>query len=80
MPPWLSRRQQAQRWNVTKRSVERWGKDKKVGLPQEYEVNGRKYRDLPEIEIWERSCAVSAAANLAAPRNKFFKPDLSGFA
>ena len=58
MPPWLSRRQQAQRWSVTKRTVERWGEDKKVGLPQEYEVNGRKYRDLPEIEIWERSRAV----------------------
>ncbi len=80
MPPWLSRRQQAKRWSVTKRTVERWGEDKKVGLPQEYEVNGRKYRDLPEIETWERARAVSAAANLAAPRNKFVKTDLSGSA
>jgi hypothetical protein len=75
MPPWLSRRQQALRWSVTKRSVERWGKDKKVGLPPEFDVNGRKYRDLPEIETWERSRAV-AAANRTVARDKFSKPDL----
>jgi hypothetical protein len=76
MPPWLSRRQQAQRWNVTKRTVERWGEDEKVGLPSEYEVNGRWYRDLPQIETWERSRAV-AAANRAITRDKFSKPNLS---
>jgi hypothetical protein len=31
----LTRLQQAKRWNVTKRSVERWGEDEKLSLPSE---------------------------------------------
>jgi hypothetical protein len=58
---WLSRSQQAQRWSVSKRSVERWGEDKDLGLPSEIEINGRHYRRLSELEAWERSRAVAAA-------------------
>ncbi len=58
----LTRLQQAKRWNVSKRSVERWGEDEKLGLPSEIEINGRYYRKLSEIEAWERSRAVTAAA------------------
>jgi hypothetical protein len=57
----LSRSQQAQRWSVSKRSVERWGEDKDLGLPPEIEINGRRYRKLSELEAWERSRAVAAA-------------------
>ncbi len=57
----LSRSQQAQRWSVSKRSVERWGEDEDLGLPPEIEINGRHYRKLSELEAWERSRAVAAA-------------------
>ncbi len=58
----LSRSQQARRWSVSKRSVERWGENKELGLPPEIEINGRHYRRLSELEAWERSRAVAAAA------------------
>jgi len=57
----LSRSQQARRWSVSKRSVERWGEDEQLGLPPEIEINGRRYRRLSELEAWERSRAVAAA-------------------
>ena len=57
----LSRSQQAQRWSVSKRSIERWGEDVELGLPAEIEINGRHYRRLSELEAWERSRAVAAA-------------------
>jgi hypothetical protein len=57
----LSRSQQARRWSVSKRSVERWGEDEELGLPAEIEINGRHYRKLSELEAWERSRAVAAA-------------------
>jgi hypothetical protein len=58
----LSRSQQARRWSVSKRSVERWGEDENLGLPTEIEINGRHYRKLSELEAWERTRAVAAAA------------------
>jgi hypothetical protein len=61
----LSRSQQAQRWSVSKRSVERWGEDGALGLPSEIEINGRHYRKLSELEAWERARAVRAAAKRA---------------
>jgi len=57
----LSRSQQARRWSVSKRSVERWGKDGELRLPPEIEINGRRYRRLSELEAWERSRAVATA-------------------
>jgi len=57
----LSRSQQARRWSVSKRSVERWGEDDELGLPREIEINGRHYRKLSELETWERKRAVAAA-------------------
>ena len=61
----LTRLQQAKRWNVSKRSVERWGEDEKLGLPSEIEINGRHYRKLSQIEAWERTRAVAAAKKRA---------------
>ena len=61
----LTRLQQAKRWNVSKRSVERWGEDDQLGLPPEIEINGRHYRKLSEIEAWERARAVAVAKKRA---------------
>jgi hypothetical protein len=52
---WLTRRQQAARWGVSVRTVERRGKDPKLGLPSEMEINKRWFRALSEIEAWERA-------------------------
>jgi hypothetical protein len=57
----LSRSLQARRWSVSKRSVERWGENQELSLPPEFEINGRHYRKLSELEAWERSRAVAAA-------------------
>ena len=67
----LSRSQQAQRWSVSKRSIERWGEDRELGLPPEIEIYGRHYRKLSDLEAWERSRAVAAAAMRSA--HKFSK-------
>jgi hypothetical protein len=56
----LSRSQQAKRWSVSKRSVERWGEDEKLGLPPEIEINGRRYRKLSDLEAWERARVVTS--------------------
>jgi hypothetical protein len=64
---WLSRTQQARRWNVSKQSVERWGRDEDLNLPPEIEINGRCYRKLSELEAWERSRAVAAAIKRSEP-------------
>jgi hypothetical protein len=56
----LTRLQQAKRWNVSKRSVERWGEDPKLNLPPEIEINGRRYRRLGELEAWERGRVVAS--------------------
>jgi len=58
----LSRTQQAKRWSVSKRSVERWGQTDELGLPPEIDINGRHYRKLSELEAWERKRAVAAVA------------------
>jgi len=64
----LSRTQQARRWSVSKRSVERWGEDDELELPPEIEINGRRYRKLSELEVWERSRAVAASAKRSEQR------------
>jgi hypothetical protein len=61
----LTRLQQAKRWNVSKRSVERWGEDEKLGLPSEIEINGRRYRKLSELEAWERARVVASTPKSA---------------
>jgi hypothetical protein len=52
---WLSRRKQAERWDVSVRTVERRGEDSELGLPPELEINGRMFRSLSSIEAWERA-------------------------
>jgi hypothetical protein len=66
----FTRLQQAKRWNVSKRSVERWGEDEALGLPPEIEINGRHYRKLSELEAWERSRAVASATKREHKRPK----------
>jgi hypothetical protein len=66
MKSWLSRGRQAKRYNVTTRSVERWGDDVDLNMPPETEINGRFYRDEAELEAWEKTRVVISAADRAA--------------
>jgi hypothetical protein len=49
----LSRTALAKRWGKSKRTVERWGKDPRMGLPPETFLNGWGHREESEIEQWE---------------------------
>ena len=44
----------ADRYGVSRRSVERWEDDPDLGFPQAMIINRRKYFDLAELEQWER--------------------------
>jgi hypothetical protein len=63
----LSRSAQSRRYNdCSVKTIERWGKDPKLNFPPEYDINGRKYRKLSELEAWERNRAA-----IATPRKRF---------
>jgi hypothetical protein len=62
---WLTRRQQAERWGVSVRTVERRSKDQKLGLPPEMEINKRWFRALSKIEAWERARVVGSISKSA---------------
>jgi hypothetical protein len=66
----LTRRQQARRYGVSTRTIDRWSDDDNLGLPAEIDIAGRKYRKLPDLETWERARAAIAAANRAILRKQ----------
>jgi hypothetical protein len=51
----LTRQEQAKRYKKSVRTIERWGEDPEMGLPPEYDFNGRKHREESELTNWERS-------------------------
>jgi hypothetical protein len=61
----LSRRQQAQRYGKSVRTVECWGDDPSLGFPPEIDIRGHKFRALSKLEAWERARARVAKT---APR------------
>jgi hypothetical protein len=62
----LSNQKQASRYGTTVRTISRWGGDPQLGYPPAYDFNGRPFRKLKELQEWERSRALIAAANRAA--------------
>ena len=66
----LTRRQQARRYGVSTRTIDRWSDDDNLGLPAEIDIAGRKYRKLSDLETWERARAAIAAANRAILRKQ----------
>lgn len=65
---YLNKRQLAVRYGVSVRAIDRWAADPDLGFPLAYDFADRPYRKLSDIEAWERSRAVVAAANRAARR------------
>ena len=66
----LTRRQQARRYGVSTRTIDRWSDDDDLGLPAEIDIAGRKYRKLADLETWERARAAIAATNRAILRKQ----------
>jgi hypothetical protein len=50
---YLSRTALAKRWGKSKRTVARWGRDPRMGLPEEVWLNGMPHREEGEVEAWE---------------------------
>lgn len=50
----LTRKDQAARWRKSVKSIERWGRDPRMGMPPEYWIGRLPHRAEDELEIWER--------------------------
>jgi hypothetical protein len=61
----LTRRQQASRYQRSILTIERWGDDPELAYPPEIDVNGHRLRRESDLELWERERAAVAAANRA---------------
>ena len=62
----LSRQEQGERYGRDVKTIKRWGKNKKLGMPAEYIFNDPNdpMRREDELEAWERSrvtCTTAAA-------------------
>jgi hypothetical protein len=51
----LTRRAQAERYGKSIKTIERWGANPAMGMPQEYLFHRMPHRDEAELEAWERS-------------------------
>jgi hypothetical protein len=50
------------RYSITSRTLSRWLKRCELGFPRPLVVNGRRYWQLNEIEMWERMRASDRKA------------------
>jgi hypothetical protein len=57
----LSKRQQAERYGKTPRTIDRWRQNPRLNYPKQYEINGRPHGRLSDLEIWERSLPSALA-------------------
>ena len=63
----LTRRQQARRYGVSTRSIERWANDPDLGFPLEIDIAGRKFRKLADLN-WTAAVVALALNNIAVLR------------
>lgn len=52
---YLSRKQQAERYSSSVKTIDRWGKDPRMNMPLEYQFGVRFLRKLSALERWERT-------------------------
>ena len=58
---YLSEKQVRARYgNVSPMTTWRWERDEQLGFPKAIYINRRKYRDLEEVEAWERKRASAS--------------------
>jgi predicted DNA-binding transcriptional regulator AlpA len=43
------------RYGVSAMTLYQWDRDPKLDFPPPLRINGRKFRDLEQLELWERS-------------------------
>jgi hypothetical protein len=58
----LRRRAQAQRYGVSLKTIQRWGRDPEMNMPDEFDFNGHPCRIEDQLEVWEKG--------RVAPRNQ----------
>jgi hypothetical protein len=58
----LTKRQQAERYSKTTRTIDRWRKNRGLNYPKQYDINGKPHSKLSEHETWERSLPAALAA------------------
>jgi hypothetical protein len=63
----LTRRAQAERYTKSVRTIERWGRDPKMGMPPEYDFNGLPHREEGELEAWDRAVRLKALMTASGP-------------
>jgi hypothetical protein len=62
MPPFLSREAQRVRYGKkSQKTIVRWGENPALGMPEEIDINGRKYRDEEKLIRWEQSRVAKTA-------------------
>jgi hypothetical protein len=59
---WLSRQQQAERYNVHPRTIVRWGNDPAMGMPEEADFNGKPRRREDKLDAWDKTRVVLSAS------------------
>ena len=82
MEGWLPDPSVAKRYGVNPRTLPRWDAQPELKFPGPMYINGRKYRNIQELDRWDRWRAaggggkltrkpprVAAAANSEAPRD-----------
>jgi hypothetical protein len=52
---YLSRRDQANRYNKSLKTIERWSHNAALNMPREFIFNGRPHRAESDLERWERA-------------------------
>jgi hypothetical protein len=48
------------RYHVCAMTLFRWDRNPTLGFPPPIKINGRKYRDLDQLEAWERARAAGS--------------------
>jgi hypothetical protein len=67
MPKLIPDAQVAKRYGVVLRTLDRWDHKPSLGFPAAEYINGRKYRDVEELDAWDRARAVASHTNNARP-------------
>jgi hypothetical protein len=62
----LPTRMVALRYGVTRRSIERWTADPRLGFPRPIVINRLKYWAEGDLVDWERNRAAASAKSAAA--------------
>jgi hypothetical protein len=63
----IPRRKTAKRYGVSVRTVERWEADPKLHFPKSTILNGRRYDDVDELDVWDAKCAAAGRTTKTPP-------------